>query len=747
MSKITEELQAARAALAAGDVTSAFDRLAGAGRDTFQVEPCPGCGATTDVLVKSGHTAAECSKCGASWGKRSSGPIGTLVKSVRNHAEVKDMSYSKGRPEVEAKLWELWRTSDGRAVDAYEINSYSASGVIRKSLLEAIGIKVPTQEELLKTAEPVRKSEEENLHGLNKSEVLNLMFEMFKSGEAHQFINRHSMTKFDQFGFQALDVDTRRVILRKAGKDPDALAKAPVPKLDDQDGIDAEVQDPGKEIREEPRARFGYQQKDRIKDVKGIGDAKLKQLVFDNPANGEADGLQQVGKGKGDSVAKTGPGWTDKNERQYQHIKESELDAGKSSKTAKRIAAATVNSQKSEGVRPDLQKAAVDVSQPAPAPATDLGHHFIFSAENPGHPDKVAVKAGHDQVLHGLRRNGMDAREVKGKYGGVPERSIMVRNPDPHQVIVLHKLAGSLGQESALHSDGTTHRLYFYHGPNAGKYHEGKGTEWMSHEPEDAYTEMTDPDSGKRSYFRHNLDFDKLHDHVDDGSKAAGVPQEAAPAVSEEAHAAPDLHVVKSEAKAKKPTDAEKLSKAVKSLTPAPTAPKAGPNTLMKKPMAKGIAGPKPGTASAPKPSSSAKAITTPVSPKGMVKAISVVGEVAKAVAKAPGAPSFPGNAEVERKQSAEPEASVHSLTPPKPAAPAGAPKLFDPASIGIGAGGKKMIKPIKKSEAMARIEAKIEALNKSAEPSSRMMVRKYAELYTKVSLMKGDEVLLDEGE
>jgi len=829
MSKIIDEIEAARNALAKGDVTDAFDRLSAAGRETFQKDVCPGCGTLTDILVKSGHLAAECKKCGATWGKRSSGPIGPLVKSVRKHSEVKDMSYSKGRPEVEAKLWELWRTSGGQAIDAYDINQYSATGVIKKSLLEAIGIeattKVPVEEPMIKTglvAEPT-------WGGLNKSEVLNLMFEMFKTGEAHQYVNRHSMTKFDQFGI--LDPEAARVILQKAGKDPDALSKSPTPKLEDQEGIDPEVADPGLEPREEPKARFGRQQQPiKPKDIGSIGEAKLKQLVFDNPANGEAEGLKSVGKGKGESVAKTGPNWSDKDERQYQHIKESSLKAGKSKKVAQRIAAATVNAQKSESASLDLKKAheaepnvhasanlstdeklnlilreleqieaavgvhesvsderaeeasvrksAVDVSAPAPAPTSKLGHHFIFSAENPAHPDKVTIKAGHDQVLHGLRRMGMSAREVKGKYGGQVERSIMVCEPKEHDIHTLHQLAAGLGQESALHSDGNTHRLYYYHGPNAGKYHEGRGTEWMSQEPEDAYTEMADPDTGARSYFRHNLDFSQLHDHVNDGSKAAGEVKEAPVElpVHEDVHAeerhAPEP-VQKSESKPPKKqvkksestAGTELLAKAMKSLAPAPSAPAKKPGTLMKKPvgpakspvvggagtanyvgapeMTKGIAGPKPGTATAPKPASSAKAITTPVGPKagGMTKAVKPIGlKPAGSVA-----PAAPTNVDIERKQSAEPEAQVHSLTAPKP--PEIAKPKFDPASIGIGASGKKMIKPIKKSEALDQIQAKIERLGKSADPLARAQLRGLAEKYTKVSLMKGDEVLLDEGE
>ncbi len=40
--------------------------------------------------------------------------------------------------------------------------------------------------------------------------------------------------------------------------------------------------------------------------------------------------------------------WGEKREKQYEHVKESEEERGKSEKTAKRIAAATVNKTRAE---------------------------------------------------------------------------------------------------------------------------------------------------------------------------------------------------------------------------------------------------------------------------------------------------------------------------------------------------------------------------------------------------------------
>ena len=49
------------------------------------------------------------------------------------------------------------------------------------------------------------------------------------------------------------------------------------------------------------------------------------------------------------------PEWTEKDERQYEHIKDSELERGKSADAAKEVAARTVNKQRrSEGRTPNV---------------------------------------------------------------------------------------------------------------------------------------------------------------------------------------------------------------------------------------------------------------------------------------------------------------------------------------------------------------------------------------------------------
>lgn len=48
--------------------------------------------------------------------------------------------------------------------------------------------------------------------------------------------------------------------------------------------------------------------------------------------------------------------WSDKDERQYEHVKESELDEGRSTERAKEIAARTVNKQRSSEGRTKEQQ-------------------------------------------------------------------------------------------------------------------------------------------------------------------------------------------------------------------------------------------------------------------------------------------------------------------------------------------------------------------------------------------------------
>jgi hypothetical protein len=63
--------------------------------------------------------------------------------------------------------------------------------------------------------------------------------------------------------------------------------------------------------------------------------------------------VRRTGDLKGDSMPKA---WSKKDERQYEHIKESESTQGRSSRRAKQIAAATVNKRRSQEGRTKEQK-------------------------------------------------------------------------------------------------------------------------------------------------------------------------------------------------------------------------------------------------------------------------------------------------------------------------------------------------------------------------------------------------------
>ena len=134
-------------------------------------------------------------------------------------------------------------------------------------------------------------------------------------------------------------------------------------------------------------------------------------------------------------------------------------------------------------------------------PATNGGHHFIFSPENPVAEPKI--KRTPEDILSLVRSWGEKVEDVQGHYGS-PERSFIVH--DPKNVDKLHNLAATLGQESAIHSNGNSHEMHYYHGPNANKVRVGKGTQVFENKPEDFYTKITNH-NGEHSFFSHNFDW------------------------------------------------------------------------------------------------------------------------------------------------------------------------------------------------------------------------------------------------
>lgn len=132
------------------------------------------------------------------------------------------------------------------------------------------------------------------------------------------------------------------------------------------------------------------------------------------------------------------------------------------------------------------------------------GPHFLFSAENPRHPEKNQLGLDHEQTLHHLKGAGYDAHEVKGSYGS-PERSIVVYNVKPEHATQLHSLASKLGQDSSIYSTGKAHEMLYHHGEQKGKKVKGEGTTWHDQKPKDFYTSLP----GEQHHFTHNFNFEK----------------------------------------------------------------------------------------------------------------------------------------------------------------------------------------------------------------------------------------------
>ena len=118
--------------------------------------------------------------------------------------------------------------------------------------------------------------------------------------------------------------------------------------------------------------------------------------------------------------------------------------------------------------------------------------HIIFSVENPAFPKKVRRKVSHEDAQTALSRAGNGiVVPVKGHYGG-EENSIMVVNPSDRQLELARKLAHMTGQESHIESDGMSHKMYYNHGPKAGKVVFGRGVEFPQRRPDDMYSELPD---------------------------------------------------------------------------------------------------------------------------------------------------------------------------------------------------------------------------------------------------------------
>jgi hypothetical protein len=775
--KTIEQLQAAKVALSKGDALGALDILKSVTNTAARIEACPACGVPNLLLVKSNQEMAECSSCSAAWG--SSKP---LVKSSSKTEESTKMM--KGRPEIVARLWELYQPNDLTLTKA-DINNYALTGWINKSILTRLGVTdaaVTTGEDFAKASKIMAKNvSERTWGGLSKDQVLNTMLGMFKTGEEKTLVHRFSITKFEQA--DEIDFDVLKVVLVKAGKDPNSLSKDKLSKavraLEDRDGIDTDL-DPG--------------QGRKLVPFKNLKVSNMEALVSKNPANGSTDDEMKSPKAEA-PVAKSNLYFAPENRLNTSHTAGTKEGVYKSRASDEGF---VLEFYPTKDNRFSIQKGAFALTtlgvypsrlaaheaaerhfakaEPLPMPAGEastgkkFGPHFLFSAENPRYTDKVSVKGGHDTTLAGLKAMGMDAHGTEGKYGK-PERSIMVMNPSPSHIKSLHQIAAGLGQESGIESDGTNHKMVYYHGPNAGKYHKGSGTEhFKAGENDDFYTKDPTGDG----HFRHSFDFDTLHDDklgksmriaksdkdqlqfehdkpsqwhhtLSRFSHEDGKPRHPEDFTDSRAHASHGIYHVQPNVSGRynltySPHAAEErkalgrfgstmIGDHHKSRDAAHAAAQAHHESRTKIKKADGCA---------------VSAGVGSMKPKG--KDILMKDPVKKTIPPIAGGvesaaepemdkskivpPSVPGNKTIEQTQSSE--NTAHSLTPPKsPIAPAPDKMKALHAALGINANGTK----IKKSEALDIINGKMEAIRKTAKPGHRELLRKYSELAVKVTL------------
>src|SRR5690348_6577370 len=102
-------------------------------------------------------------------------------------------------------------------------------------------------------------------------------------------------------------------------------------------------------------------------------------------------------------------------------------------------------------------------------PLLDFSHPVgIMTGDNPLYP--ASAPGGNEGLKRELQQLGAPFEEVWGKYGGVPERSLMIHGlPREH----LYSLGQKYGQESVIHSEGGQRQYLYTNGPKTGQMHVG----------------------------------------------------------------------------------------------------------------------------------------------------------------------------------------------------------------------------------------------------------------------------------
>lgn len=238
--KVGKTLQEAKKLIKAGQIKEALKLLKSVSEDIKGgIAKCPQCGADAAVMKDDVRELGECPKCGMIWDKKST--YTHLIKYTETSKgdntmvdpEKKD---ALRKEEVVEMLWDLWRKGDPE-VDALDINNFSATGWLKKSLAVKLGLPIPgeaTTEELTKKncANPpkdlAKKSEDINAEEfLSKGDVLDVLLQLLRDKAEPQRVNRHVIAKFEATG--ELDDDLMQLVYKKAGKDWSDLRKRMCP--------------------------------------------------------------------------------------------------------------------------------------------------------------------------------------------------------------------------------------------------------------------------------------------------------------------------------------------------------------------------------------------------------------------------------------------------------------------------------------------------------------------------------------
>lgn len=138
---------------------------------------------------------------------------------------------------------------------------------------------------------------------------------------------------------------------------------------------------------------------------------------------------------------------------------------------------------------------------------------FISAGRNPKDPEDMKmtdaeIEVRHSHLVEDLKQAGFKFVNAKGKYGGLPEDTLIVMVPDAkkHE---LEELGAKYNQDSVLFWEKGHNECIYTTGKDKGKKNIGDGFQFISNDAEDFYTEVAAP-SGAKIRFSLELDWDNL---------------------------------------------------------------------------------------------------------------------------------------------------------------------------------------------------------------------------------------------